>query len=133
MSVIEWRDEFSIGLPEVDHEHQELIAAINRLHGDIVAGVGAPEIVDRLGEIEAAISAHFALEEKNMVALHYDEYAAHKHDHEDLLDEILDIRDSVLESDRYDPAGLSEALTAWFREHFRTQDTRLHHWLVQRR
>ena len=132
MSVIEWREEFSIGLPEVDHEHQELIAAINRLHGEMGGGASAAEVTDRLGEIESAISAHFALEEKSMAALRYDDYTAHKKDHESLLDEILDIRDGVLETEQYDPAALGQALTRWFGEHFRTHDTRLHHWLVRR-
>jgi hemerythrin len=132
MSVIEWREEFSVGLPEVDHEHRELIAAINRLHGEIGSGASAAEVTDRLGEIESAISAHFALEEKSMVALRYDNYAAHKNDHEDLLDEILDIRDDVVETGQYDPDTLSQSLTDWFREHFRTHDTRLHHWLAKR-
>ncbi len=132
MSVIEWRGEFSVGLAEVDHEHREMIAAINRLHGEIGAGASAAEVSDRIGEIESAISAHFALEEKSMAALRYDDYAGHKRDHEQLLDEILDIRDGVLEDGRYDPAALSATLTHWFREHFRTHDMRLHHWLVKR-
>lgn len=133
MSVIEWREEYSIGLPEVDHEHRELIDAINRLHGEIGAGGSASGVVERLGGIHAAIAAHFALEEKSMVALRYDAYAVHKRDHESLLDEILDIRDGVVEEGRYEPAALAQALTQWFREHFRTHDTRLHHWLVRRK
>ncbi len=32
MSLIAWREEFTIGLPDVDHEHRELIAMINALH-----------------------------------------------------------------------------------------------------
>jgi hemerythrin len=132
MSVIEWREEFSVGLPEVDHEHQELIAAINRLHGEIGSGASPEEVTDRLGEIESAISAHFALEEKSMAALRYDDYAAHKNDHEQLLDEILDIRDGVLESGQYEADALRQSLTNWFREHFRTHDMRLHHWLAKR-
>jgi hemerythrin len=67
-----------------------------------------------------------------MVALRYDDYAAHKSDHEDLLDEILDIRDDVVETGQYEPDTLSQSLTDWFREHFRTHDTRLHHWLAKR-
>ena len=29
MPLIEWQDEFKIGIPSIDHEHQELIALIN--------------------------------------------------------------------------------------------------------
>ena len=35
MDLIAWREDFSIGLDEVDHEHRELIAMINRLHAEI--------------------------------------------------------------------------------------------------
>lgn len=133
MSLIEWREEFAIGLPEVDHEHRELIAAINRLHGELGPGTAAADVADRIGGIHAGISAHFALEEKSMLALGYGDYLRHKADHERLLDEILDILDGLREKGKYDPAGLKEALAEWFSVHFRTHDARLHHWLTGRR
>lgn len=131
-NLIEWRDEFRIGLPEVDQEHQSLIEAINRLHRELVIGESVLRVTGALGNIHAMIAAHFALEEKDMVALRYEGYAAHKNEHERLLDEILDILDGVVAADRYDPATLSSQLSAWFVEHFRTQDARLHRWLVGR-
>jgi hemerythrin len=132
MSLIEWRDEFSIGLPEVDFEHRALIADINQLHGEIGADASATGVAGRLGQIQAAIAAHFALEEKSMAALRYDGYAAHKSDHERLLDEILDIQDGVLAAGQYDPDALAGSLSRWFGEHFRTHDSQLHRWLVAR-
>ena len=129
--LIQWRDDFRIGLPEVDAEHRALIAAINRLHRDLAVGVPLARVCGALGDIHAAIASHFALEEKDMSALRYDEYPAHKQDHERLLDEILDILDEVTASGRYDPGELSSRLAAWFGEHFRTFDARLHRWLAQ--
>ncbi len=32
MALIEWKDEYSTGIADVDHEHQELIALINDLY-----------------------------------------------------------------------------------------------------
>lgn len=32
MALIEWRDEFRVGVPAIDREHQELIALVNRAH-----------------------------------------------------------------------------------------------------
>lgn len=131
--LIQWRDEFRIGLPEVDAEHRALIAAINRLHHDLALGAPLTGVCGALGDIHAAIASHFALEEKDMSALGYDEYAAHKQDHERLLDEILDILDDVSASGRYEPQQLSSRLGSWFGEHFRTFDARLHRWLAARR
>jgi len=131
-NLIEWREEFRLGLPEVDEEHRGLIDAINRLHRELVVGAAIVRVTGAIGDIHAAIASHFALEEKEMAALRYDGYLAHKTDHERLLDEILDILDEVVATDRYDPAALSARLSAWFVEHFRTHDAQLHHWLVGR-
>lgn len=131
-ALIEWRDEFRIGLPDVDAEHRELIGAINRLHGELVVGASLVKVAGALGDIHGAISAHFALEEKEMRSLGYVGLAEHKADHERLLDEILDILDDVSASGHYDAGQLSARLTAWFGEHFRTHDARLHRWLVAR-
>lgn len=129
--LIEWRAEFQIGLPDVDAEHQSLIGAINRLHRELVVGAAIPRVTGAIGDIHAAIASHFALEEKEMTALQYEAYVAHKTDHERLLDELLDILDEVVATGRYDPATLSARLSAWFVEHFRTHDARLHRWLVE--
>ena len=131
-NLIEWRDEFRIGLPEVDEEHRLLIDAINQLHRELVVGAALVRVTGAIGDIHAAIASHFALEEKEMAALRYDGFVAHKTDHERLLDEILDILDEVVATGRYEPAALSARLSAWFVEHFRTQDARLHRWLVKR-
>ena len=126
MALLEWRDDFQIGIAEVDHEHQELIALINTLH-ELVAREGQRTAVGEfLGELSAQIAAHFALEEKVMRAHHYVSYDDHKQDHERLLDEIRDIMDGHDLEGRYDSASLSATLDTWFSVHFRTHDARLH-------
>jgi len=132
MSLMEWREEFRIGIAEVDHEHREMIELINALHEEALQGDSAEAIATALGEINMRIGAHFALEEKNMEQLRYAGYPAHKADHEQLLDEIAGIMDEVVETGRYEAAGMSARMSAWFGEHFRTHDAWLHGWLVER-
>jgi hemerythrin-like metal-binding protein len=124
--LIEWRDDFSVGLPEVDHEHRELIAMINALQLEAASGAGIASVMAALGEIHARISAHFALEEKCMTSLGYEGYPEHKADHERLLDDIRDIMDDVSTTGRFDPAVLGARLSAWFVGHFSTLDARFH-------
>jgi hemerythrin len=126
MSLIEWREDFCVGVIEVDHEHRELVALINTLHDAMAAGAGRNQIIDALGEIYAQISAHFALEEKFMRGSRYLAYAEHKEDHEILLDDLRDIMDQVEDDGSYDEERLSKDLSYWFSEHFRTHDARLH-------
>jgi hemerythrin len=127
MPLIEWRSEFNTGVAEVDHEHRELIDLINQLHDQLQRDPDKDTVVAFLGEVFAKISAHFALEETVMRKHRYDEYAAHKAEHEALLDEIRDIMDDY-EAGSFADAGTALATTVqdWFINHFKTKDARLH-------
>lgn len=126
MALIEWKENFNVGVDEVDFEHRELIDLINALHADLLAAGKKGSILDFLGEIYTRIAAHFALEEKVMRDHHYDQYQAHKDDHERLLDEIRDIMDDYEDAELFSDSELSRRLTQWFVGHFKSMDSRLH-------
>ena len=126
MALIEWKDEFSVGVPEVDHEHRQLIELINKLHDAMSGENAAMTVTDFLGEIHAHVAAHFALEEKIMRERRYDQYQDHKQDHERLLDEISDIMDAYEENAFYSDEEFAQSLEHWFTNHFKTRDARLH-------
>ena len=126
MSLIQWKNEFSVGNASVDHEHRELIALINELHASVSRGSEQALVVETLGEIYAQVAAHFALEEKIMRDANYDHFASHKADHEALLDTLADVMDAIENEGRYDERSLSAKMEHWFSEHFRTHDARLH-------
>ncbi|UCH52718.1 MAG: hemerythrin family protein [Pseudomonadota bacterium] len=126
MALVEWREEFKLGIASVDHEHEELIALINEVHRQLHSPDSTLTVSDYLGEIFARISAHFALEERIMQTSSYDRYKEHKADHERLLDGIRDLMDDYEDRLHYDEAGFAESLRRWFTEHFKTHDARLH-------
>ena len=127
MALIEWQDRFRIGIAPVDHEHRELIELLNQLYARLTEDAGPEEIGAFLGEIFAQVSAHFALEERIMRERGYDQLSEHKAQHEALLDEIRDIMDAY-ESGDLDRSveAFGQQMEAWFGDHFRTHDARLH-------
>jgi hemerythrin-like metal-binding protein len=126
MVLIVWKQEYAVGVAEVDYEHRQLIGLINQLASMLERQDGDLGVEQFLGEIYAKISAHFALEEKIMRERSYDQYEDHKADHERLLDEIRDIMDEYEDKRCFDRKMLAERLSAWFGVHFRTKDARLH-------
>jgi hemerythrin len=126
MSVLQWRDEFSVGIEEVDHEHRELIEMIRSLQESLKEGADVDDVIDVLGEIYAQIAAHFALEEKMMRQTQYPALADHKEDHETLLDDLRDIMDEVEDDGVLDEPRLTDDLDRWFSDHFKTHDAKLH-------
>ena len=126
MVLVEWKEEFSLGVPAIDYEHRELIELLNALHAHLSDRNSATAVIDFLGDIYAKIGAHFALEEKLMRERNYDHYEEHKADHERLLEEILDIMDDYETDGILDDNTLSNRLSDWFTIHFKTHDARLH-------
>jgi hemerythrin-like metal-binding protein len=131
MTLLQWQDNFSIGIEEVDHEHRELIGLINTLHDSLAADRSAGRVEAFLGEVLTDISAHFALEEKVMRARRYDALAAHKADHERLLDDLRDLMDEQAAGTALDDERFAARLSAWFGGHFATHDARFHRHLTR--
>jgi len=126
MALLQWKDQYSVGIAAVDYEHKELIDLINKLYAEF-AKEGADSCTEAFfGDLLKGISAHFALEERYMREHRYDQLAEHKADHERLIDELRDMMDEDLGADRTNAGDLHDRLDAWFSRHFETHDARLH-------
>jgi len=126
MAPIEWKPEFSVGDPAVDHEHRQLIDLVNRTAGAILERRPEADVERGFGDLLRAISAHFALEERQMREARYDALAEHKADHERLLDALRDLMDDAAATPEASIDRLVTTLEAWFADHFRVHDSRLH-------
>lgn len=98
MALIQWNETFVLGIPELDHEQRGLFDLIELLNGPPSQVASKAEICDLLADLHVAATMHFALEEKAMRSLGYDQIAVHKAEHERLLDRIRD----VMEEQRVD-------------------------------
>ncbi len=126
MAPLEWKDDYSVGVPAVDHEHRELIGLVNQIHEALASEKPDTEVAEIFGDLFRAISAHFALEERFMREQRYDQAAQHKADHERLLDELRDIMDDHRNGEGHSIERLTASIDAWFATHFKTHDARLH-------
>jgi len=126
MTFLNWQPQYSVGVASVDYEHQYLIEMINELATEIEGSVYPDAIELFLGELHAAISAHFALEERSMAKADYEELDNHKADHEALLEQIRCMMDEFAADPEKGRRLLQESLTNWFGQHFATFDARLH-------
>ncbi len=126
MALMQWKDQFSVGIAAVDHEHKQLIELINRLHDEFSTQGTKRTVAAFFGDLLKGISAHFALEERFMRECRYDQLREHKDDHERLLDEIRDLMDDFEETAEMRSDELAARLEAWFSRHFETHDARLH-------
>lgn len=114
-------------MPAIDYEHWELIELLNAIIDTLEKGGETEPLVDFLGDVNAGITAHFALEEQVMRKRRYDHYSDHKADHERLRDDIRDIMDGFADGTYADRREeLAVRLHDSFFEHSKTLDARLH-------
>ncbi len=126
MALLQWKPEYSVGIKSMDDEHRAMMALINDVYRSLGGESSEAEVDEGLGQIFNTISMHFALEERLMRDNDYAEFEAHKHDHENLLDQIRDLMDSYFDDPVIGAKRLEEQLSEWFAGHFSSFDARLH-------
>lgn len=125
MAGIEWKPEYSVGDPAIDQEHRELVDLVNRTAVAILERHPDGDVQRAFGDLIRAVSAHFALEERQMRETGYDQLRPHKDDHERLIDVLRDLMDEPREGEDVAEV-LTRELEEWFAGHFREHDSRLH-------
>jgi hemerythrin len=126
MALLEWKEEYATGIDDVDDEHKDLIDVINRLHELLLADDAKLTVPAFFARLIEGVSAHFALEERIMGESEYPDLAAHREDHERLLDEMRELVQAFGQAEEVDSVDLAMRLEPWFSQHFATHDLRLH-------
>lgn len=123
MPLIEWSDEYSVGLEIFDAEHKKLIAIINELYEAVTAGIdklALQRISDKLVEYTLM---HFKHEEMYFDDWAYPGAAAHIASHTKLRQQVFDYRKQILEMDSKE-LGLDmlDFLRDWLNHHIMVED-----------
>ena len=59
MTLLRWKDEYSVGIDAVDHEHKELIDLINQLYDSAVSRRSREAVLAFFGDLFKSISRSF--------------------------------------------------------------------------
>lgn len=78
---LEWSDKYSVGVPAIDKQHQELFKQVNSLMEAMKAGRGREEIETIVSFLEKYVVIHFGDEERLMTRYGYPDLATHKAEH----------------------------------------------------
>lgn len=93
MSLIEWQDDYSVGVHSLDTDHQLLISLVNQIGSALgSANQRFETVASILNALQDYAEYHFAREEALMAACYYPELPAHKAEHEQILAQLLTFR-----------------------------------------
>ena len=129
--AIPWTPALAIGVPEIDHQHQELFLRIERL----VEGVGRGNAADveRLLEfLGQYVVKHFGAEERWMLRSAYPDYTRHKAEHERFIRDYEHMTREFREQGPNVLAGIrmNNWIAEWLRQHISRSDMELGRFLA---
>ena len=127
MNLIDWSDDLSLEIEEIDAQHKDLVTMINRLHKATMGSDWSKQIVtltDILLGLIDYLRYHFATEEKYMIEYQYPEYEVHRNEHLKFVNEVT----SFSQAFRNGTQGLEEEvltfLKEWYIRHITLTDTK---------
>lgn len=121
-TLIEWTDELSIGIDEIDDQHKELVVLLNRLHVAITERHGNEVAAEILDELIDYTRIHFAVEESIMRLLDYPDFVEHKKHHEELIAQVMQMKAKVQTGQARIGFELLHFLKKWLTGHIMEED-----------
>ena len=124
MPIIIWSAAHELGVQAMDRTHQEFVELYNGL-----AGAGDRDFAARFDALLDHTVAHFAQEDRWMVASGFPPTAIHRGEHERVLAQMRDLQQRVAAGDVAAGRQVVDTLPAWFDEHAATMDAALANWM----
>ncbi len=122
MEIINWKNEFSVGVQEMDDQHKKLIGMINRLIEEQHTLTDPKTIAELLTDMTDYAQIHFRAEEYLMAEYGYDRKSQQEEQHKAFIDKTI----SFYSVSDLGPNILSEALldylSIWLVNHILKED-----------
>lgn len=123
MSFLSWRDEYRVGIAQIDAEHQYLFKLINEFHDEHARGGKSPEVLQVLNRLVAYAEEHFQHEEALMQSIGYPRLARQRGLHEKLFFSIFMLNEKLSQGSAKVDAETLRFLKNWLVGHIVKEDT----------
>ncbi|MCD8499458.1 MAG: EAL domain-containing protein [Clostridiales bacterium] len=94
---LDWQEDWNSGNTQIDRQHQDLMQDANRLVRLALEDKSPEKLIRELDFMIEHINEHFAYEEQVLETVGYPELEAHQKEHERLVRELLQLKQSYLQ------------------------------------
>ncbi len=121
-----WKDEYLIGIAEIDEQHKTLFLLAEKIKKDIKEDCENDKIISNsLIKIVQYTKQHFSTEERIMEELSYPGLANQKIEHRDLVKELKIILMKLKKGNKYSGIQLYNLVNQWLVNHILTEDIKI--------
>ncbi len=132
MAFLSWRNEYRVGVEQIDEEHRYLFDLINAFHDTHVGGTKRSALEQILNRLVHYAEQHFRHEEAIMKAEVYPAYLEHCALHEDLYLTIFRLSEKLAAGSLQVDMETVRFIRSWLVEHIVKHDLRFSDYLARR-
>lgn len=119
---LQWSEQFSVNIPEIDEQHKALFDLIDKIHIAILEHKGTAACVEVLDELVDYTRIHFSLEQSLMHMGKYPGYEAHCALHRNLVSEVEALQSKIHSGSAAISFELLHFLRNWLTKHILGED-----------
>ena len=123
--LMNWSDDYLIGINKIDEQHKECFVRINQLYEDCVTCEGEKDVKETLDFLGNHVVEHFQTEEAFMQKYNFPGTEGHKQLHEEFLNEYSKLSDEYcnLGSNQVLADKIRDIVPNWLIHHMTRVDT----------
>ncbi len=133
MNRIEWNDELSMGVSEIDDQHKELIRIANGLINAVNKGADTRVLNNVITKLRAYTVFHFNSEEQLMHDHRYPRRGEHEADHNRLKKDVKEFQRTLYKKRDLTPHAVLDFLKVWLLKHILSADRELATFIKEKR
>lgn len=122
-----WRDNFAIGIPQIDKQHKELCDQVDNLFAACTQGKGGEEVLKVLNFLASYTVRHFADEEAYQQKIKYPRFQEHKAKHTEFLNQVTKLKKEATENGTNISLviKINQIISDWLINHIKMTDSDL--------
>lgn len=125
---MKWSDEYTIGIREVDAQHEHLVVLFNKVEQAVERGGDPRDIMDAMEGLSEYVKLHFWFENALMRMFGYPDAEVHAAKHDKMLGALSHIQRELVRSPTYET--LDEFLRGWLLKHICDRDREYAAWIL---
>lgn len=122
MALINWKDEFSVGVRAFDDQHKKLVAMINEFHDAMSKGSADAVLADLFAKLGSYTRTHFAEEERAFKKTGYPLTDEHVDEHRRLIVKVEELSAKQKSGKSFLTVETSQFLKSWLMNHIMGTD-----------
>jgi hemerythrin-like metal-binding protein len=117
ITLLEWQNDYSVGVKELDEQHQNLLSIINTLLKEQQDELNADKLSSAISTLIHYAYVHFATEERYLLQAHFPDLKQHILEHVSFIMKTLELSLKVKEDTKEQRIELLRYLKAWYSLH----------------